>query len=502
VQLLEGRWESEALPHLDAAEAADVEALEVKATEVRDLEAAIVSRQSELRSLEEQVAALGDSEEAHRKASTEAQQSRVALGTEPLEPLLHELSGLGSEAETKLRDSKQSATRRMEELRRESASCQSACDVAEERLRSAQSAMQAVVERRDAAVAKCSGGLTAALNQAQAAVDAAVREQQAAAADLAALETTIATESTRVEKAVAAARAAVDAAEKAVDAAERLHQKAIGDQASQSGSIEQLRRLREQENLEAATDALRLATARQAALPVPARVVTESDVTSAATALDQARAELTALDGEIHKAHGALEHVGGAVARDRLQDVTEAYEAAEHLERETESEFEAWKLLLETMKAADAAQASNLGQVLAPAVASRFETLTEKRYESVRLTAQLSTEGVVIRGAVRPAERMSVGTREQLSTLYRLSLAEYLDTSVVLDDQLVQSDHQRMDWFRDLLVEKSSLFQVVVFTCRPGDYLAPAEHVPSDGPAFMTTGTVHAVNLDRAIQRR
>jgi DNA repair exonuclease SbcCD ATPase subunit len=502
VQLLEGRWASEALPHLQAADAADVEALEMKAADMRDLEAAIVSRHSELRSLEEQVAALGDSEQVHGKASAEAQQSRVALGTEPLEPLLHEISSLGPHAETKLRDRKASATREMEQVRRQSADCQSAHGVAEERLRAARSARQAVVESRDLAVTKFPGGLAAARSQAQAAFDAAVQEQQAVAADLAALEATIAAESARVEKAVAAARAAAVDAEQAVDAAERAHQKAIGEQASQSGSIEQLRRLREQENLEAATAALRVATAHQATLPVPDRVVTESDVTSAATALDQARVELAAIDGEVHKAHGALEQVGGAVARDRLQDVTEAYEAAEHHERETESEFEAWKLLLETMKAADAAQASNLGQVLAPAVASRFETLTEQRYESVRLTAQLATEGVVVRGAVRPAERMSVGTREQLSTLYRLSLAEYLGTSVVLDDQLVQSDDKRMDWFRELLLEKSGLFQVVVFTCRPGDYLAPAEHVPPDGPDFKTTGDVHAVNLDRAIRGR
>jgi hypothetical protein len=502
VQLLERRWASEALPHLQAAEAADVEALEVKATEARDLEAAIVSRQSELRSLEEQVAALGDSEQMRQKASAEAQQARVALGTEPLDSLLHELSSLGPDAETKLRERKASATREMEQVRRQSADCQSAHGVAEERLRAARSARQTAVESRDVAVTRFPGGLAAARSQAQVAFDAAVQEQQAAAADLAALEAAIATESARVEQAASAARAAAVAAEQAVHAAERVHQKAIGDQASQSGSIEQLRRLREQENLETETEALRVTTAHQATLPVPDRVVTESDLTAAATALDQARAELAALDGEVHKAHGALEQVGGAVARDRLQDVTEAYEAAEHHERETESEFEAWKLLLETMKAADAAQASNLGQVLAPAVASRFETLTEQRYESVRLTAQLATEGVVVRGAVRPAERMSVGTREQLSTLYRLSLAEYLGASVVLDDQLVQSDDKRMDWFRELLLEKSSLFQMVVFTCRPGDYLAPAEHVPSDGPAFRTTGAVHAVNLDRAIQRR
>jgi hypothetical protein len=502
VQLLERRWASEALPHLQAAEAADVEALEVKATEVRDLETAIASKQTELNSLEEQVAALGDSEQVRLKAAAEVEKARLALGTEPLEPLLLELSGLGRDPESKLRDFKESASREMEDARRQSASCQSAHGVAEERLRAAQAARQAAVESRDAAVTKFPGGLPSALSQAQGALDSAVREERTAAAELAALEATIATEAARVEKAVAAARATAAAAEQAVDAAERLHQKAIGDEASQSGSLEQLRRLREHEDLDAATEALRVATAHQATLPVPARAVTESDVTAATNALEQARAELAAIDGEVHKAHGALEQVGGAVARERLQDVTEAYEAAERHERETESEFEAWKLLLETMKAADAAQASNLGQVLAPAVASRFETLTAKRYESVRLTSQLGTEGVVVGGAVRPAERMSVGTREQLSTLYRLSLAEYLATSVVLDDQLVQSDDKRMDWFRDLLVEKSRLFQVVVFTCRPGDYLTPAEEVPSDGPVFRTTGAVHAVDLDRAIQHR
>ena len=117
--------------------------------------------------------------------------------------------------------------------------------------------------------------------------------------------------------------------------------------------------------------------------------------------------------------------MGGAVARERLRDAIEAFEAAERHEREIEADCEAWKLLLEQMKEADAAQASNLGQTLAPAIAGRFEALTERRYESVRLTAELGTEGVVVGGAVRSTERISVGTREQLSTLYRLSLAEY-----------------------------------------------------------------------------
>jgi uncharacterized protein YhaN len=207
---------------------------------------------------------------------------------------------------------------------------------------------------------------------------------------------------------------------------------------------------------------------------------------------------------EIHKAQGALEQVGGAVARERLRDTAEAYEAAERQERELEAEYDAWLLLLQQMKEADAAQASNLGQVLAPAIAGKFEALTRKRYESVRLTAQLGTEGIVAGGAVRATNRLSVGTREQLSTLYRLSLAEYLGTTLVLDDQLVQSDDIRMDWFRALLAEKARAFQIIVFTCRPGDYLEANAVVPKGKAARRDTdkGTIRAINLEGVVRRR
>src|SRR5437879_9997180 len=51
----------------------------------------------------------------------------------------------------------------------------------------------------------------------------------------------------------------------------------------------------------------------------------------------------------------ALEQVGGAVARERLHDAAEAFELAERQERKIEAEYEAWRLLLEQMKEADAA---------------------------------------------------------------------------------------------------------------------------------------------------
>jgi DNA repair exonuclease SbcCD ATPase subunit len=233
---------------------------------------------------------------------------------------------------------------------------------------------------------------------------------------------------------------------------------------------------------------------------VPERTVTKDELIAAKSTEAGLTLELETVERDIQRAHGALEQVGGSVARERLRDATEAFELAQQQDREIEASYEAWKLLLDQMKEADAAQASNLGLALAPTIASRFQALTDRRYETVRLTASLGTEGVVASGAVRPSERISVGTREQLSTLYRLSLAEYLQTVVVLDDQLVQSDESRMDWFRALLKEKGRGFQIVVFTCRPRDYLEKSSMVPKGKGLYADTdnGYIRAIDLGRA----
>jgi transposase len=104
------------------------------------------------------------------------------------------------------------------------------------------------------------------------------------------------------------------------------------------------------------------AAERHAAVPVPERLVTDVEVTGARNAEASARADLERIVGEIHKTHGALEQVGGSVAREQLRDAIEAFDLAERHEREIEAEYDAWLLLLQQMKEADAAQATNLGQ--------------------------------------------------------------------------------------------------------------------------------------------
>lgn len=230
--------------------------------------------------------------------------------------------------------------------------------------------------------------------------------------------------------------------------------------------------------------------------------MSKDEVIAAQNTVASVKSELDLIDGSIHRAHGALEQVGGAVARERLSDATDAFELAERLEREIEAEYEAWKLLLEQMKEADAAQASNLGLALVPAIADHFNHLTRQRYDTVKLGAELEMQGVVAAGTLRSALSLSVGTKEQLSTLFRLSLAEYLHTAIVLDDQLVQSDGHRMDWFRTLLMEKAHNFQIIVFTCRPTDYLPPVALVPEGSALHMDVNGARAIDLGRALRRR
>jgi hypothetical protein len=61
-----------------------------------------------------------------------------------------------------------------------------------------------------------------------------------------------------------------------------------------------------------------------------------------------------------------------------------------------------------------------------------------------------------------------------------------------------------MDWFRTILAEKAHAFQIIVFTCRPTDYLEADAVVPKGKAVYRDSdaGFVRAIDLARAIQRR
>ena len=500
---LEKRWSDEVAPHLAASGVEDLDGLAAKVEDAQALDAALKVKDTELESLRGQLASPGDSADKLSEAMKRVETCRAELGGVSLDSLASDLAALGSDPIAALRGRRQNLTAALDTARATAAKASTAFTLAAERSSTSQAALEAAIVARDAELVRFPESLTTELSAAQAAAAAASEEQKTIATEVASLERTIAEQTARIETAVSGARAAIGRARAELELAEGARTTVLKEHAAEGGRLEALRKQRESQDLQGAETKLREASDRHGALPVPGRVVTESDVTAARSAEAAVKADLERIVSEIHKTHGALEQVGGAVARERLRDAIEAFDLAERHEREIEADYDAWLLLLQQMKEADAAQASNLGQVLAPAIAGRFEALTQKRYENVRLTAQLGTEGIVASGAVRSTERISVGTREQLSTLYRLSLAEYLGSTVVLDDQLVQSDVTRMDWFRALLAEKARMFQIIVFTCRPNDYLPASAIVPKGKAVHRDTdgGSIRATDLARAIQR-
>lgn len=501
---LEERWTKEVEPHLVAAGVADLDVLDAKSREAQGLDADIKAKDAEMELLRPGLNALSGVGETLRVASERAATCRAALGDVGLDTLAADIKALGADAVAGLRKRRERYSKDAEEARKVASQAASERTLAEERVRNSKTALYAAVAAREAAMVAFPEGIDAALNSARAALAAGTKEKETAATEFASLEQAIAARKKRIDEALSGARTNAASARSAVETAQTQLTTAKTNHAEEQGRLVELRKQRDAEDLAAAEIKLREATEAHAALPIPERLVSEEEVTGARNAAATVKLELEGIERDIQRAHGALEQVGGAVARERLRDATEAFELAARQERETEAEYEAWRLLLDQMKEADAAQASNLGQALGPAIAGRFQDLTQRRYDSVRLTAQLGTEGVVVSGAVRSAAQLSVGTREQLSTLYRLSLAEYLQTAIVLDDQLVQSDDTRMDWFRTLLTDKARGFQIVVVTSRPADYLQASALVPLGSTAHVDTnnGFIRAVDLGRALRRR
>jgi len=92
-------------------------------------------------------------------------------------------------------------------------------------------------------------------------------------------------------------------------------------------------------------------------------------------------------------------------------------------------------------------------------------------------------------GIKEPFSSLSVGTREQLSILTRLAFAQLLveqghPAMVILDDALVYSDHDRFERMKLILSQAAQHYQILLLTCRPGDYLsvgAPVAQLPKGG---------------------
>jgi len=239
-------------------------------------------------------------------------------------------------------------------------------------------------------------------------------------------------------------------------------------------------------------------------MPAPASAAGEDDVAEVESVVEKARNAVADKQSEIHRAQGALEQVGGAVVREQMEEIDRALQMACERERQIEVEYEAWRLLADTLREVENSDGAHLGKALAGPLGQRFAALTGGRYGNLAIGQELdlAAECVEAAGRLRAVDALSVGTQDQLATLFRLCIAEQLESTIVLDDHLSQSDAGKVRWFRDRLRETGQSIQIVLLTCRPEDYLS-AEELPSAGEVFKdrAAGLLRAIDLGRAIRR-
>jgi hypothetical protein len=90
------------------------------------------------------------------------------------------------------------------------------------------------------------------------------------------------------------------------------------------------------------------------------------------------------------------------------------------------------------------------------------------------------------------------------SSFGQRQVAAQLKSVVLLDDQLVQSDPTRLEWFRQALrtTVRDQQHQVLVFTCRTGDYLTQDElPKPTESQHESDEGRLLSTDLEKVIRR-
>jgi hypothetical protein len=231
--------------------------------------------------------------------------------------------------------------------------------------------------------------------------------------------------------------------------------------------------------------------------------VSGDEILLADSALETATAVLTACEGRLNEARGKLGLVAGRVGLERLEEEQEAVQRAREYAEEQELDYEASRHLLELLEAAETRRSSHLGRCLAAPVTERFLSLTGDLYAHVQLDPDLHMEGFVAAGGTRRLEELSVGTREQLATIIRLAIAAQLKTALLLDDQLVHSDSERLEWFRRQLQNSVQTHdhQIIVMTCRLEDYTANNEIVGCRDETCSDGSAVTIINILDVLRR-
>jgi DNA repair exonuclease SbcCD ATPase subunit len=331
----------------------------------------------------------------------------------------------------------------------------------------------------------------------------ALQEAQAAnAAQMQALTADAGREITKAAAALEQAQAALVRANGERDVMTAKRDTLRNEHGVKTGALEALRE--QVARLDRESAALLVAKHERELAAYPADGTPLTDLATATRDVQTAQREYERAKEELDRKEGALSQVGGNALRDEVSRLEEARAAAQLRERALEIDADAWKLLHETLRTVENEEGVHLGRALAGPVAARFEELTAGRYRALRLDASLQAEGLQTADANdddNVLAALSVGTRDQLAALVRLTIADQLRTAVVLDDHLVHSDLARLHWFRDVLQKTAINAQVIVLTCRAEDYVGTDELPVDSVTRDVAAGTIRTIDAARVVTR-
>ena len=353
-----------------------------------------------------------------------------------------------------------------------------------------QTARAAAEPRRPAAAPPAAGSVwQTVLAHADAELKALTTSDRDLNEERAALQTVVSDELERTRTAVRQAEEGLASAQsqRGVQVARVESARQVRDRLA--GEVEARTALVQQEDLTAARTRLDALRARLERLPAPETTTTVAERERIAQEQGSWTDECAARQAELQKAEGALQQVGGHAIQEQRAQADEAVRAIGRREREVEIEYDAWKLLLEILREAEAEAAAHLGKALVEPVSQRVAELTGGAYGAVEIDPALSTRSIEVAGNQRQLSRLSVGTRDQVATVLRLTIAEKLGSTVVLDDQMVQSDASRMRWLRAFMTDCAREIQILVLTCHPEHY-----QVAAGSP-------LHAIDLAEHLER-
>jgi DNA repair exonuclease SbcCD ATPase subunit len=469
LERLESRWQTEALPLLNAAGVTTVEQLteiaEDTVRKVRDLQSARQAADQ----LDQRIADQPDwdkvlSERTETYQAAEKQLEGADRGD--LEKRAQTLNLRDAAAVEKRRD-----TLRAKHSNLISATNELATRLAGDRAKLAEKQQSLEAARQDLVQAQTG------LEDWQERKQAILIRQDQIAGELSSIETQLESMAAAEDRSVDDAKKVLEQRKQELSAAQGAHQKATEDmnrlreeKAAHEGALKILRESANKLDETEARNVIAQVETELASHPAPDPSVTEERLAEVRQAAEHAHAALKNIEDEIHAKRGALQQVGGDVSKQRAAEATAQLDTAKQREREAELDFNAWELLRQALREAEQEESSHLGRLLAGPIESRFSELTSRRYTKLALGPALEMQGVFVAGRDRDVSLLSVGTKDQLSTVLRLTIAEQLKSAIVLDDQLTQSDESRMQWLHDFLRQMAANIQVIVFTCRPETY--------------------------------